>query len=178
MGFKYAIRSDRLHFLTHTVVDWVDVFTRMELALVVVDSLNFCVENKGLEVYAWCLMPSHLHMIAAGIERDKDSLSRIMRHFKKFTSKNIVKEIRSIDESRREWLLKHFQTGADSFQVWQEGMHPVELTTKKFTNQKMDYIHNNPVEAGIVDEPHHYLLSSARDYWDNRKGLVTLRYIE
>lgn len=178
MGFKYAIRSDRLHFLTHTVVDWVDVFTRKELALVVVDSLNFCVENKGLEVYAWCLMPSHLHMISAGIEGDKDSLSRIMRDFKKFTSKNIVKEIRSIDESRREWLLKHFQTGVDSFQVWQEGMHPVELTTKKFTNQKMDYIHNNPVEVGIVDEPHHYLLSSARDYWGNRKGLITLRYIE
>ena len=178
MGFKYAIRSDRLHFLTHTVVDWVDVFTRKELASVVVDSLNFCVENKGLEVYAWCLMPSHLHMIAAGVEGDKDSLSAIMRDFKKFTSKEVVKVMDNITESRKEWLLKHFQTGADSFQVWQEGMHPIELTTRKFTNQKMDYIHNNPVEAGIVDEPHHYLLTSARDYWDNRRGLVTLCYIE
>ena len=55
MGFKYAIRSDKLHFLTHTVVDWIDLFTRRELANVIVDSLNHCVENKGLEVYVWCL---------------------------------------------------------------------------------------------------------------------------
>ena len=66
VGFKYVIRSDHLHFLTHTVVDWVDLFTRKELAEVIVNSLNYCVANKGLEVYAWCLMPSHLHRIAAG----------------------------------------------------------------------------------------------------------------
>ena len=76
------------------------------------------------------------------------------------------------------WLLKHFQTGADSFQVWQEGMHPIELYTKRFTDQKMDYIHNNPVVSGIVEEPPHYLFSSARDYFDNRKGLVDISYIE
>ena len=68
VGFKYVIRSDHLHFLTHTVVDWVDLFTRKELAEVIVNSLNFCVGNKWLEEYAWCLMPSHLHRIAAGAE--------------------------------------------------------------------------------------------------------------
>ncbi len=53
LGFKYAIRSNFLHFLTHTIVDWIDLFTRRELAMVIVDSLNYCVEKKGLEVYVW-----------------------------------------------------------------------------------------------------------------------------
>ncbi len=178
MGFKYAIRSDKLHFLTHTVVDWIDVFTRRELANVVVDSLNYCVENKGLEVYVWCLMSSHLHMIVRTAEGARDDLSGIMRDFKKFTSKKVVETISEINESCKEWLLRHFQTGPDSFHVWQEGRHPIELFTKRFTDQKMDYIHNNPVAAGIVWVPQDYLLSSAGDYYINRKGLVKICYIE
>ena len=153
MGFKYAIRSDKLHFLTHTIVDWIDVFTRRELADVVVNSLNYCIENKGLEVYVWCLMSSHLHMIARTTSHANHHLSSVMRDFKKFTSKNIIETISEMNESRKEWLLKHFQTGRDSYKVWQEGMHPIELFTKRFTNQKMDYIHNNPVSADLVREP-------------------------
>jgi len=178
MGFKYAIRSEKLHFLTHTVVNWIDVFTRRELAEIVVGSLNYCVEKKGLEVYVWCLMPSHLHMIARAAEGTEQDLSGIMRDFKKFTSKNIVNTISEISESCKEWMLRHFQTGQDCFQVWQEGMHPIELFTRKFTDQKMDYIHENPVVAGIVREPQDYLLSSAGDYYLNIKGLVKISYIE
>ena len=68
MGFKYSILDDGLYFLTHTVTDWVDVFTRRELAEVIVKSLNYCIANKSLEVFVWCLMPSHLHMIARTAE--------------------------------------------------------------------------------------------------------------
>ena len=179
MGFKYQIRSDKPYFLTHTIVDWVDVFTRRELANVVVDSLNYCVEKKGLEVYAWCLMPSHLHMIARAAEQSENDLSSIMRDFKKFTSKTIIETMPEIGESRREWMMKHFHSGPNSYQVWQEGMHPIELSKGKFTAQKLDYIHNNPVVAGIVREPWDYLLSSATDYClMNRKGLVKICFIE
>ncbi len=178
MGFKYAIRSERLHFLTHTIVEWVDLFTRRELGMVVVDSLNYCIEKKGLEVYVWCLMPSHLHMIASVVPGNPKGLSDVMRDFKGFTSKELLKKIDSDFESRKYWLKKHFQTDRNAHQVWREGMHPVELFTRKFTNQKMDYIHNNPVAAGIVDEPEHYVFSSARDYFVNSKGLVDISYIE
>ncbi|CAN5472123.1 transposase [soil metagenome] len=178
MGFKYAIRSDKPHFLTHTIVDWIDVFTRRELADVIVNSLNYCIMNKGLEVYVWCLMSSHLHMIAGTAEKSENDLSGIMRDFKKFTSKTIIETIGEINESRREWILNHFKTGWDKYHVWQEGMRPIELFTRRFTNQKMDYIHNNPVVAGIVREPQDYLLSSSADYYCNRKGLVKICYIE
>jgi REP element-mobilizing transposase RayT len=177
MGFKYSIRSDHLHFLTHTVIDWIDLFTRKELAEIIVQSLNYCIETKGLEVYVWCLMPSHLHMIAGTAENNRDNLSDVMRDFKKFTSKAVIKMISEINESRKNWLLKHFQTGNDSFQVWQPGMHPIELFSHKFIDQKMDYIHNNPVEAGLVYEPQQYVLSSAVDYYESRKGLVNICYL-
>ena len=177
MGFKYAIRSDRLHFLTHTIVDWIDLFTRRELAMVVVDSMNCCIANKGLEVYVWCLMPSHLHMIASVAPENDKGLSDVMRDFKGFTSKELLTKIDTEFEIRGEWVQKHFPTGSDTNQVWQEGMHPIELFTRKFTIQKVDYIHNNPVVAGIVDEAEHSLFSSARDYFGYRKGLVDISYI-
>ena len=100
MGFKYQIRTDGIYFLTFTVVDWIDVFTRPELANVVIDSLRHCPKEKGLDIYAWCIMSSHVHLIAsAGVNGD---LSNIMRDMKKFTSKQIVKTIIDIPESRRE----------------------------------------------------------------------------
>ena len=103
-------------------------------------------------------MPSHLHRIAQTAEDPKADLSGVMRDFKKYTSKKIIDTIPEINGSRKEWLLNKFQTGPDSFQVWQEGMHPVKLFTKRSIDQEMDYIHNNTVEAGIVREPQDYCL--------------------
>jgi putative transposase len=178
LGFKYAIRNpDRCYYLTHTVVDWIDLFTRRELANIIVESLAYSIENKGLELNAWCLMPSHLHMIARTVEKNAQNLSEVMRDFKKFTSGKILQTIPKINESRRPWITRHFEIGSDDHQVWQEGMHPIELFSRKFTAQKLEYIHYNPVEAGIVDEPEHYLLSSARDYAGYRKGLLEIYFI-
>ena len=178
VGFKYEIRGVYLYFLTHTIVDWIDIFTRRELADIVVDSLDHCIRQKGLELYAWCLMPSHLHMIARSPTRDERELSNIMRDFKKFTSGEIIRTIGRIGESRREWLLKHFKAGPNKYQVWQEGMHPIALFTRRFTEQKLIYIHENPIAAGLVDEEEHYRLSSARDYAGSKKGLLDIVFVE
>lgn len=145
--------------------------------MLVVDSLNYCIEKKGLEVYVWCLMPSHLHMIASVVPGNPVDLSDVMRDFKRHTSKALLIGIDSEFESRRDWLRKHFERGDDENQIWQEGMHPIELYSSKFIRQKMTYIHMNPVVAGIVEEPEHYLFSSARDYMIDRKGLVEISYI-
>ena len=101
MGFKYRIEDHQeVYFLTSTVVDWIDVFTRKELAEIIVDSLRYCQKEKGLLLYSWCLMPSHLHLIVSAA--DGKSISDIMRDFKKFTSKKIVQTIQTINESRKE----------------------------------------------------------------------------
>ncbi|MDB5156580.1 MAG: hypothetical protein JWR50_1287 [Mucilaginibacter sp.] len=184
MGFKYRITSDdELYFLTLTVVDWVDVFTRKEFCLDLIDSLNYCRQHKGLIIYAWCLMPSHLHMVVS-VEPGTNRLSDIMRDFKKFTSKKIINSINEIAESRRDWLLRHFAYAGKfnpkikNYQFWQEGLHPIELSTLKFIEQKINYIHQNPVEASMVYRAEDYVFSSAAQYSGEYNALLPITLIE
>lgn len=125
-------------------------------------------------------MPSHLHMIVSSKDQ---KLSEIFRDFKKYTSKAIVAELEQINESRREWLLKAFRkAGQDlkrisNYKVWQDGNQPKEIETNGFLDQKLAYIHNNPVESELVDEAEHYLYSSARDYCGH-KGLLDVELLD
>ena len=168
MGFHYKIQEGKVHFLTLTVVDWIDVFTRENHKMAIVDSLTFCQKHKGLDVFAWCLMPSHLHMIIAS--KNDENLSNILRDFKKFTSKEIIRLIQEEPESRREWLLDKFEYAGKynpkitNYKFWLDSNRPTILYSPKFTWQKINYIHNNPVKERIVAEPHEYLFSSARNY--------------
>ena len=88
-GDRYKIQDQQgLYFLTPTVIHWIDVFTRRDYKDIIVDSLRYCIKEKGLVVNSWGLMSNHLHLIvrANGTNR----LSDILRDFKKFTSKKIV----------------------------------------------------------------------------------------
>jgi REP element-mobilizing transposase RayT len=142
MGFKYRIFGERAYFLTLTAVDCIDVFTRKNHKLTIVVSLRYCHEKKGLKIYLWCLMPSHLHLIASADE--PNNLSEIIRDFKKFTAKRIVEQIQEEAESRREWLLDklayngRISVNNTNYKLWQEGNHPVELFSSEFTKQKLD----------------------------------------
>ncbi len=182
MGFKFRIEDQQeVFFLTSTVVDWIDVFTRKELAEIVIDSLRYCQKEKGLILYAWCLMPSHLHLIVSS-EQGK-SISDIMRDFKKFTSKAIIQTIKVINESRKEWMLDRFEfigrwnPKIENYKFWRDGIHPIILTSNHFIDQKLNYIHQNPVAAGLVFEPEHYAYSSAINY-TGMKGLLDVVLIE
>lgn len=177
MGFHYRINEGKAHFITMTVVDWIDVFTRKNHKMAIVDSLKYCQQHKGLELYSWCLMPSHLHLIISAADDKK--LSDILRDFKKFTSKELIRLIQEESESRREWMLDKFEFAGrynpkiKDYKFWQDGNHPVELYSPAFTKQKLDYIHNNPVEEMFVSEPQEYLFSSARNYAD-MDGLINV----
>jgi putative transposase len=182
MSEKYKfVDEGGMYFVTMTTVGWVDLFTRFELKHVIVDSLRYCQKEKGLIIHAWCLMPSHLHMI---VSTKQEKLSDIMRDFKKFTSKELIKTIERINESRRGWMLELFGEVADhlkrvrNYKVWQDGNHPFLLYSPRVTRQKLDYIHNNPVADEIVDEPEEYRYSSARNYYSKRKGYIELDFIQ
>ncbi len=168
MGIKNKISEGYLYFLTMTVVDWVDVFTRPVYKNIITDSLKYCQKHKGLELYAWVLMTNHLHLIAAA--QEGKNLSDILRDFKKFTSKAIVKAVQEEPESRREWLMYRFEFNGtwhpktQEYKFWQDGNEAKELFSYTFCWQKLAYIHDNPVRAGIVEEAEHYLYSSARNY--------------
>ena len=178
---QYFINEqNELYFLTMTVVDWVDVFTRKEHKLRIIDSLRYCQQNKGLMIHGWCLMSNHLHILASA--RDGFRLSDIIRDFKKFTSKQIVNDIQTEIESRREWMLYRFKyagkykTNVLEYKFWQDGNHAEECYSHNFAIEKLNYIHQNPVRSMIVDEAENYIFSSARDY-AGMKGLLEIVFI-
>ena len=169
MSTKYrATLSHATYFVTITTVGWVDVFTRLEQKEVIIESLRFCQKNKGLEIYAYCIMSNHVHLLCGATQ--EPSLSEIMRDFKKFTSKEIIRTIELGPESRREWMLKYFEDACyrlkrdQKFKVWQDGYHAEILYSPEFLRQKLKYIHNNPLKERIVEKPEDYIFSSARNY--------------
>ncbi|HLG39063.1 MAG TPA: transposase [Chitinophagaceae bacterium] len=179
----YKIRNQQaIHFITFAVVDWVDVFTRKEYRDIVLESIKYCQSEKGLLLHCWCIMSNHLHLIVSAKNHD---LSDVLRDFKKYTSKQIVSAIEGNQhESRREWMLEIFRKeGAKNsrnknYQFWRQNNQPQELYSTQFVFQKINYIHNNPVEAGIVERPEHYLYSSAKDYFHTMKcGLLDLIFV-
>ena len=169
MSEKYKVGESQIpHFITTTIVDWVDLFTRPVYKDIIIDSLQHCSANKGLIVHAYCVMPSHLHLI---LSTEEDVLLQdVMRDFKKFTSKQLIKAIEQVGESRKEWMLKKFAFAAKrirrgvSYKVWQDGFHPVELSTIAIMEQKLEYTHMNPVVEGYVFAGEDWVYSSAAHY--------------
>ena len=173
---NYTIEDQNsIYFLTFTITDWLDVFTRSCYKIILVDSLNYCIDNKGLTIYAWCLMSNHLHLVANANENFR--LSDIIRDFKKFTAKRIVEAINSENESRKDWLLYRFSFAGKfdhrikNYKVWQDTSHPILLDSNYLIDQKINYIHQNPVRALIVENADEYLFSSACDY-AGKTGMV------
>ena len=158
------------YFLTFTIVGWVDVFTRNECKEILINSLKYCQKEKGLVLNAYVIMSNHIHIIASAGKKSK-GLSRVIGDFKKYTSKRIIDWVlNSKKESRKEWMEVVFKYHAkfnknnQKYQVWQQNNRPKILMHPKFTNQKLRYIHNNPVVAEIVDIEENYLYSSSRNY--------------
>jgi len=168
MSTGYQINDQEgIYYLTFQIVDWIDIFTRQVYRDIIVESLKYTIENKGLEVFAFVIMSNHVHLIA---QSSTGKLSNTICDIKKYTSRKIIETILEIPESRKDWMLNQFKYNArhharnQSFQVWTHENHAIYLYCSKFIREKIDYLHNNPVRAGIVEKPEDYLYSSARHY--------------
>lgn len=178
MSRNYKFRNpEGLYFISFATVFWIDVFVRRIYFDAIVENLNFCIKQKGMEVYAWCIMPSHIHLVFKSTIQKPEEL---IRDFKSYTSKVLIKLIEeNIQESRKDWLLNSFKKAGSANannkvnQFWQQHNHPVELWSNDVIQQKIDYTHSNPVEAGFVENDYEYLYSSARDYC-GIKGVVNV----
>jgi putative transposase len=182
MSSKYKVKDDAMpHFVTFTVVGWLDVFSREEYKQIIVSSLEYCMVEKGLLLHAWVIMTNHLHLI---ISSNTNKLEHIVRDMKKYTSKKIVTAIEANpQESRKEWMLNLFRfvggknNNNKDMQFWKQDYCPVVLDSARIIEQKLNYLHQNPVAGGLVWEAWHYKYSSAIDYDTNGKGLLRLEMI-
>lgn len=164
----YIIRDQqKAHFITATVVDWIDVFSRKNYRDCIIECFDYCMKNKGMILYGYVVMSNHIHMI---IQSNDGKLSDLLRDFKKFTAKKILDKIQNEPESRREWMLERFKIATEShsrnknYQFWQYGNHAEEIFSEHFLWSKLDYIHMNPVRSGIVSKIEDYIYSSANNY--------------
>jgi REP element-mobilizing transposase RayT len=148
-----------------TIVGWQEVFTRRVYQQIIIDNLNFAVENRGLEIYSYVVMPNHIHMIA----NSENPLDNIIKKFKSFSARKIIDELQANEQlSRKERFLNSFSYHAQNdqrveHQVWIHKNHPETIYSNEFFEQKREYIEMNPVEAGFVEEPHYWRLSSANE---------------
>ena len=182
MNYK-ILDQHGLNFLTMTLVDWIDLFTRQVYCDIIIESLSYCQKEKGLNVHAYVIMPSHLHLI---LQTDNPKgLSYILQCFKSYTAKAILRYLKRYSnvESRRQWLLERFEFNArrnkrdSKYQVWQKGSHPIILYSPKAIRINLNYIHKNPVVAGIVKKQEYFEYSSASNYI-NGKGVLEVKVLD
>ncbi len=165
--YKFT-QPNQPHFMTLTVLHWIPVFTRPETVQIVFDSLHHLID-EGLQIYTYVILENHLHLIAQSTHIDKD-----IARFKSFTSKQILAYLQ---ERKAHTILdqlafyKKAHKGDRTYQFWQEGVHPELIQGESMMQQKVEYIHQNPVKRGYVDLPEHWRYSSARDY-AGKSGLL------
>ena len=164
-GYKLSDKEG-VYYLTFQIVGWVDIFTRKIYRDIVIESLKYCQQNKGLNLFAYVIMSNHIHLMAQSQHGD---LSGFIRDFKNYTSKQFLEVVNSDIESRNDWMKIVFEYHAklkskQTNQIWTHENHAELIYSQKFVEQKLTYIHNNPVKSGIVLNPEDYLYSSARNY--------------
>jgi putative transposase len=163
MRSRYTIRESGVpYFLTCTVVNWLPLFTRKPYFDLLLDALKFYRQHKGLKIYAYVILDNHLHLVAAAPD-----LTATLRDFKSYTAKRLLAQL---EQDRKTWALNQLRyykqptKTRSHYQVWQEGFHPQQIISEAMLRQKLDYLHHNPVRAGLVAQPEDWLYSSAGDY--------------
>ena len=160
---RYRIFDDAYpYFLTCTIVGWQAVFTRSEAVQIIFDSWIFLKKEKGFRLYAYVVLENHLHLIASAPE-----LANAVKSFKMYTARQIIDLLESQSAKvllRQLRALKRRHKTESDYQVWEEGSMPKQIESDEMMLQKLEYIHNNPVKRGYVDEPVHWRYSSVRTY--------------
>lgn len=176
----YKIRDQfGLFFMTFTVVDWIDLFSRKLSRDILIKNLQHCRLHKELSVGAYVIMTNHMHVIW---QSRSGKLSGTVRDFKSFCTKELIAAIESNPESRRAWLLRAFRFHAGGtnqnkdYKIWTSNNHPEQIFSENFLRIKLNYIHDNPVRAGWVEKAEDYLYSSASNYILG-KGIMAVDYL-
>jgi putative transposase len=164
---RYKIHAGvGVYFVTFTVVEWLPVLIDEPPCKIITDSLNYCSTNKNLRINAYVIMPNHLHAVVFDADHDGERLKHTLDDLRKFTGRQLLEYCsQSAPWPYGEIFRKH--AGQDrERRFWQPTQHPEGITTEKFWQQKVDYIHMNPCRKGLVRQPEDWRFSSAA-YWIN-----------
>ena len=153
-----------VYFVTFTIVEWLPIFIEEQPSRIITDSLNFCIQNKSLRVNAYVVMPTHLHAIVFDVNFESERLKHTLDDFRKFTGRQLADYC---DAHLSPVFGEAFRSAAGEDRqrrVWQPTQHPEGIVSEQFWQQKVNYIHENPVRKGLVTRPEDWRFSSAR-FW-------------
>lgn len=162
------------YFITSSIVDGIPLFSDSHIANIILDSLRFIQIDRDVKLYGYVIMDNHLHCVIQHQE-----ISKTVKSFKSYTAKIIIE---SLEKRNRNMILdklifaKKMHKKQSKYQIWQEGVHPVQIDSDDKMEKVLDYIHFNPVKAGFVEKPEHWRYSSALDYF-GKKGLIPITLI-
>lgn len=149
------LRSE-MYFLTLTVYRWYYIFDRHDRWKILADSLKFCQNKKAVKIYGFVFMLNHIHLLA-----EAPDMIGFLRDFKRYIAQSLLKNIGATEPN----ILKLFKTKDSKYQFWEKTNMPQLIETEKFFQQKLDYIHNNPIKKQYVTSPEHWHWSSAQHYY-------------
>ena len=174
MGLPRYHIEGHVYYITTVVYDRLPLFTRPSFVIPLYDSLNFYRHKLDFKLLGYVIMPDHLHLVLWPF--GSTTVSEIMRDYKKFTSIRIIRQAEV--EGRKEWLAAFEQagqeTGRSGKKVWQDSFWDTNIYSERFLRQKLNYIHRNPVRAGLVERPEDYAYSSYRNYVSGENSLIEI----
>ena len=177
---RYKVLDDNgIYFTTHTVVEWLPIFKEVKYFRIIVESLRYCQEKKGLLIYGYVIMLNHFHLMAQTVVGFK--FQNVMRDMKKFTSKRISRELEDDGEKLFLYVFKNAgerEKGKRNYKIWQDEYHPQIIYTDEVCRQKLEYMHYNPVRKGFVEKSKDWLYNSARNYILNDDSILKVERLE
>ena len=179
MGLRDRNRfnDQNIFFITTTCNKWLKLLSVGNSIKIVCESLNFCCTKYEVQLLGYVIMPNHIHFIA--FFPKPENRSDFMRDFKKFTATHIRKEVEVFAPFLLEEL--RYEKGKQMFKVWQDRFDELYLKSRELTEQKLTYIHNNPLQEHwrLVDDPKAYKYSSANFYETGKQGVLSVtHYLE
>ncbi|MDR9417092.1 MAG: transposase [Gracilimonas sp.] len=168
---RYKFKEEHYpYFVTCSIVKGISLFAYQDISEIIIESIKYLQNKEKVKLYAYVIMHNHIHMIVEG-----KGLPYKMGRFKSFTARCIIDYLKL--RQRNYYLLelksyKHSKHKDSVYQVWQSGVHPKQISTINMMNQKIEYVHYNPVKAGFVDLPQHWRYSSARNYFGEDNAVI------
>ena len=163
-----------IYYITSVTYNRLKIFTQPAFVILLIDSLNYYRYQYSCKIIGYVIMPDHVHLLI--LPRDEKAVTDFMRDFKRFTSGRIARQAKV--EGKIDWLSIFESAGTETdraeYKVWQDSFWEQSIYTKHFLKQKLDYIHLNPVRAGIVESAAEYPYSSHRNYYLNDNQLIEI----
>jgi putative transposase len=163
-----------IYYITTVIYNRIPIFTRPSFIIPLFDSLNFYRYKQDFKLLGYVVMPDHIHLIIWPF--GESTVSDIMRDYKEFTSKRIIRqaEVERIEEWVTAFQQAGQETGRSTNKVWQDSYWDTNVYTERFLRQKLNYMHRNPVRAGLVEYPEDYVYSSYRNYVFDEEWLIEI----